>query len=85
MEETNFGWALAKLRDGYALRRRAWPMQPGGHQVYLRIRDFYEGEYFDLGEDVELRCLELVDGERCAQVTTFSADDVLAYDWELLD
>lgn len=24
-EETDFGWALAKMRDGYAVRRKEWP------------------------------------------------------------
>lgn len=78
--ETDFGWALDKMRDGEAVRRRCWP-----DQFSLHIRDFHEHEYFDLGEDVELRRLELLDGERCTQVTTFLAEDVLAYDWELAD
>lgn len=77
----SFGWALDLMRESErAVRRKSWP-----DQVYLHIRDFYEREHFDLGEDVELRRLELVDGERCTQVTTFSAEDVLAYDWEMFE
>lgn len=25
MDEGDFGWALAKMRDGYKVRRRTWP------------------------------------------------------------
>jgi hypothetical protein len=25
MIETDFGWALAKMRDGYKVRRKEWP------------------------------------------------------------
>jgi hypothetical protein len=27
MIETDFGWALAKMRDGYKVRRKVWPPQ----------------------------------------------------------
>ena len=82
-EERDFSWALAVMRNDYAMRRKSWPIRPEGHHVYMHIRAFYDAEYIPLEEDVEEWCLELVDGDRVTKVTTFSASDVLAYDWEV--
>lgn len=80
MEETNFGWALAKLRDGYALRRQAWPMQSSGHFPYMVLYVSDGGQWSSLpGEPIEL-----VVGKDRTFVGEFPVDDVMAYDWEIV-
>lgn len=88
-EDRDFSWALMVMRNGYAVRRQAWPIQPEGHYAYLHIRDLDFDNWADAnippGADVEAWCLELVDGKRRTQVTTISAEEVMAYDWERHD
>lgn len=80
MEETDFGWALAKLRDGYALRRRAWSAEPSGHCPYIVLYVSDGGQWSSMpGEPIEL-----VVGKDRDFVSEFLLDDVMAYDWEIV-
>lgn len=67
------------MRDGDASAAGSGPTRSQPH------RDFYEHEHFDLDVGVGLRRRELVERECCAQLTTFLAEDVLAYDREIVE
>ena len=82
MNETNFGWAVATLRAGYAVRRTSWPIQLGGHYVYLVM---HETTDYDLLMDLGDERIDLVDGASVTTLTEVLMDWVMSYDWEIYD
>jgi hypothetical protein len=69
-KETDFGWALDKMRDGYQVRRKEWPVCSEHGDCFLELVDgvlFLRGDH---GFEV--------------QSVTVPTEDVLAYDWELV-
>lgn len=76
-DERDYGWALDKLRDGYAVRRQGWNGK--GLSVRLQVPD----EHSKMTAAYTYLQCELVYGGRVPWVP--SQTDHLAYDWELAE
>ena len=50
MDEGDFGWALAKMRDGYKVRRREWR---AGRCIWISTESTPGVLVGDLGQDVK--------------------------------
>lgn len=71
-----FGWALARMNDGYYLRRNGWPASRDLREVFR-----HDLGYLDVNPDLPTVLVQR-DG---AELEAVAIDDILAWDWELAD
>lgn len=74
-KETDYGWALDKLRDGYRVRRSGW----NGKGMWLALQTPDDHSKMSL----PYTYLSTAQGDRVPWVP--SQTDHLAYDWELAE
>ncbi len=75
MEKSNFGWALSKLKAGYAVFREGW----NGPGQWLRLREPDDGSRMTL----PYIYIRTVQGDLVPWLA--SQTDLLACDWESME